>query len=57
MSGSLLVNRTRISTSIKNELVTALDKLADQTRIPKSRRLDEAIEDLLKKYEKRLADD
>lgn len=57
MSGSLLVNRTRISTSIKNELVTALDKLADQTRIPKSRLLDEAIEDLLKKYEKRLADD
>lgn len=56
MSGSLLVNRTRISTSIKNELVTALDKLADQTRIPKSRLLDEAIEDLLKKYEKRLAD-
>ena len=57
MSGSLLVNRTRISTSIKNELVTALDKLADQPRIPKSRLLDEAIEDLLKKYEKRLADD
>lgn len=27
-----------------------------ETRIPKSRLLDEAIEDLLKKYEKRLAD-
>lgn len=33
-----------------------LSALGGETRIPKSRLLDEAIEDLLKKYEKRLAD-
>ena len=51
-----LVNRTRFTTSIKNELYSALDELTRQTRIPKSRLMDEAIEDLLKKYEKRAAE-
>lgn len=53
MAEALLVNRTRITTSIKNELITEFDELAKKTRIPKSRLFDEAIEDLLKKYEKK----
>ena len=32
------------------------NKLAEETRITKSRLMDEAIEDLLKKYEKRMAE-
>lgn len=56
MAESILVNRTRFTSSLKNELAPKLNKLSEQTRIPKSRLLDEAIEDLLKKYEKRLAD-
>lgn len=35
---------------IKNELLDQFDHLAKETRIPKSRLFDEAIEDLLKKY-------
>lgn len=50
MAEALLVNRTRITTSVKNELIEEFDKLAKKTRIPKSRLFDEAIEDLLKKY-------
>ena len=56
MAENALVNRTRFTTSIKNELYSALDELTRQTRIPKSRLMDEAIEDLLKKYEKRAAE-
>ena len=51
-----LVNRTRFMSSLKNELVKDFDKLAEKTRVPKSRLLDEAVEDLLKKYEKRMAE-
>lgn len=50
---ALLVNRTRFTSSMKNELMAGFDKLAAETRIPKSRLIDEAIEDLLKKYKKR----
>ncbi len=42
--------RTRFTSSLKNELVPLLDELSKKTRIPKSRLLDEAIEDLLKKH-------
>lgn len=56
MPEAMLVNRTRITSSLKNELVKDFDLLAKKTRIPKSRLLDEAIEDLLKKYEKRMAE-
>ena len=42
--------RTRFTSSLKNELVPLFDALSKETRIPKSRLLDEAIEDLLKKY-------
>ncbi len=56
MAEALLVNRTRFTSSLKNELMKDFDKLAEATRIPKSRLLDEAVEDLLKKYEKRMAE-
>ena len=45
-----LGNRTRFTSSLKNELLEQFDQLARETRIPKSRLFDEAIEDLLKKY-------
>ena len=50
MAEALLVNRTRFTSSLKNELMRGFDELAKQTRIPKSRLLDEAVEDLLAKY-------
>ena len=56
MAEALLVNRTRFTSSLRNDLMKNFDKLAQQTRIPKSRLLDEAVEDLLKKYEKRMAE-
>lgn len=43
--------RTRVTSSLRNELVKAFDDLAKQTRIPKSRLLDEAIEDFLDKLD------
>ena len=46
----ILKNRKRFTSSIKNELAEAFNQLAHDTRIPKSRLFDEAIEDLLKKY-------
>ena len=56
MAEALLVNRTRFTSSMKNELMAKFDKLEEETRIPKSRLIYEAIEDLLKKYEKRMAE-
>ena len=52
MADALLVNRTRFTSSLKNELMAEFNALAEETRIPKSRMIDEAIEDLLKKYKK-----
>ena len=49
MAEPYLKYRTRFTSSLKNELVPLFDELARKTRIPKSRLLDEAIEDLLKK--------
>ena len=51
-----LVNRTRLISSLDNKLVEPLNELSKKTRVPKSRLIDEAIEDLLKKYEKRMAE-
>ena len=51
MSENPLVNRKRFVSSLANELVKPFDELSRTTRVPKSRLLDEAIEDLLKKYE------
>ena len=56
MAEAVLVNRKRFTSSLKNELMTEFDRLAQKTRIPKSRLMDEAVEDLLKKYEKRMAE-
>lgn len=50
MAEPYLKNRTRFTSSLKNELVPLFDRLAQESRIPKSRLLDEAIEDLLKKH-------
>ena len=49
-----MVNRKKLITSLANELVEPFDKLSKKTRVPKSRLIDEAVEDLLKKYEKRI---
>lgn len=53
MGESVLVNRKKFVSSLANELVEPFDQLSKETRIPKSRLLDIAIEDLLKKYEKK----
>ncbi len=50
MAEPYLKYRTRFTSSLKNELVPQFDALAQKTRIPKSRLLDEAIENLLKKH-------
>ena len=50
MAEPFLKNRTRFTSSLKNELVPLFNKLAQESRIPKTRLLDEAIEDLLKKH-------
>ena len=47
-----LKNRKPLSNAIKNELHDGLKVLSNQTKIPISRLLDEAIEDLLKKRSK-----
>ena len=56
MADSVFVNRTRYVSSLDNTLVDPLNELSKKTRVPKSRLLDEAIEDLLKKYEKRMSE-
>ena len=45
-----LKNRERITFSVKKELIDKIKKLSESTRIPQSRLVDEAIEDLLRKY-------
>jgi len=50
MAEPLLKNRTRFTSSLRNELVPYFDRLAEQSRITKTRLLDEAVEDLLKKH-------
>lgn len=47
-----LKNRKPLSNAIRIELHDALKKLSESTKIPISRLLDEAIEDLLKKRSK-----
>ena len=45
-----LKNRKYITSSVGIALLDQLDELSKTTRIPKSKLLDEAIEDLLKKH-------
>ena len=50
MSEYPLVNRKQFTSTMRNDLMEAFNRLHEETRIPKSKRHDEAIEDLLKKY-------
>lgn len=52
MSEPALKYRTRFTSSLCKELLPLLQGLSHETRIPMSRLLDEAVEDLLKKYQK-----
>lgn len=45
-----LKNRKTISNAVRTELADALKKLSETTKIPMSKLLDEALEDLIKKY-------
>ena len=45
-----LKNRVRFSTSLDKDLAKQLDDLSTNTRIPKSKLVDEAIEMLLAKH-------
>lgn len=46
-----LKNRIRIGSSVDKILYERFKALSDKTRVPLSRLLDEAIRDILKKYE------
>ncbi|SHK36844.1 Ribbon-helix-helix domain-containing protein, partial [Anaerobranca californiensis DSM 14826] len=47
-----LKNRIRIGSAIDKKLYEEIKMLSEKTRIPMSKLLDEAIEDLIKKYKK-----
>ncbi len=47
-----LKTRSRLTTSLRTDLAAALDRMSENSRISKTRLLDEAVEDLLKKYDK-----
>lgn len=46
-----LKNRKTISNAVRSELSDRLKELSEKTKIPMSRLLDEALEDLINKYE------
>ena len=48
---TMLKNRTRIGSAIDTELYNKLKELSEQTRIPISKLLDEALELLLAKHQ------
>ena len=50
MGEAVLVNRKKFVPSLANELVEPFNELSKKTRLTKTKLLDEAIEDLLKKY-------
>lgn len=52
MSYPELKYRSRLTVSVDNGLLAGFNELATELRIPKSWLVDEALEDLLKKYEK-----
>ena len=45
-----LKTRTRIGNTLDTELLKLLKELSNNTRIPMSRLLDEAVEDLIQKH-------
>ena len=52
MSDSHLKTRGRLTTTIDNEILAGLKKLTAETQVPITRLLDEAILDLLVKYDR-----
>lgn len=52
MGTSDLINRIRIGTTLDKKLFENFKLLSNDTRITQSKLMDEAIEDLLKKYGK-----
>lgn len=50
MSKPILKTRTRFTSSLKNDLMEQFEKFSEETRITKSKLLDEAVEDLLRKH-------
>ena len=50
MGEAVLVNRKKFVSSLANELVEPFNALSKKTRLTKTKLLDEAIEDPLKKY-------
>ena len=50
MGEAVLVNRKKFVSSLANELEEPCNERAEKTRLTKTKLLDEAIEDLLKKY-------
>lgn len=51
MPSNNYINRKKISATIDKDLIPYLEVLHKKTRIPKARLLDEAISDILDKYE------
>ena len=49
----MLKNRTRIGSAIDTEPYNQLKKISEESRIPISKLLDEAIQDLLSKHNNR----
>lgn len=47
-----IINRVKITTNIDKAIHERFDKLAEQTNLQKSKLYDEALTDLLAKYEK-----
>lgn len=50
MGEPCLKYRTRFTSSLLNELIQPFNELSRRTRVPKTKLLDEAIMDLLKKH-------
>lgn len=46
----ILENRTKIGSAIDTKLYNKLKELSEKTRIPISKLLDEALEDLIRKH-------
>ena len=49
-----LKTRTPFSSTVKSELLEVFKELSEESRIPASKLLDEAIEDLLVKHQKKM---
>ena len=54
MSNKNLKNRSSFASTLDNDLYRQFDELHKKTHIPKSRLFDEAIKDLLKKYDNKV---